>query len=1225
MRDCWLPGDLAPGRPARRRRDRRLLPGDGLQLQPRAAPAGGRRSATARAALVAAPRDGRRPARASTPASTPTGHAGAAPGTADACVRCPDGGWNDRPDIPGRDLDDYARRGARASSPSPCSAAARSAARWPACCASRADDLAARVGRPLRAGRRRRARRRAGPATASTPALLTDDLAALAASGRRRRRRGHRRHRAGPLADPRRDGGRRRRSSPPTRRCSPRTARTLHAAAEKHGVDLYYEAVGRRCDPAAAPAARESLAGDKVRRVLGIVNGTTNFILTKMDEDGADYDDVLAEAQALGYAEADPTADVEGYDAAAKAAILAGLAFHTRVTVDDVHREGITAVVGARRRRRARHGLRHQAARRRRARRRRARRRSSACTRRWSRAPTRSPACAAPSTPCSSRPSRPASSCSTAAAPAVRRRRPPCSATSWPSRGTGSPARAGRGSRRTPTSRCCRIGDAVTRYYVNLDVADRPGVLAAVAPGVRRQRRQHPERAPGRPRRRGRPGRAHPRRHRRRARRRPSSGCGRPTPCATSSASCGSRGRTVDERQPGSATSGAGSSRSTATGCPSTDATPVVTPARGRHAARRARACCRERTGCEVWLKVEGANPTGSFKDRGMTMAISKAAEEGAKAVICASTGNTSRLGRGVRRARPGMVCAVLVPQGKIALGKMAQALVHGAQLLQVDGNFDDCLTLARKLSEHYPVSLVNSVNPFRIEGQKTGGVRDRRLPRRRPRHPLPARRQRGQHHRVLEGLRRVRRRRHRDAAPARCGASRPPAPRRSSTARRSRTRRRSRPRSASATPRRGTRRVAARDESGGLIDAVTDREILVGVPAARRARRACSSSRPRRRRSPACCRSTPRASSTRARRVVCTVTGNGLKDPEWAIAGAPKPTQRAPSTPTRQPSAAGSRVTPPPSGRPMFRAAADARARARDLGQPRPRLRRVRRWRSRCYDDVVAQVSDDAGVRVDVHGEGADTVPRDHRHLVAKAMLRGVRRPRRTPARPRSGVRQPHPARSRPRLVGGGDRLRPPAGPCTGRRRRRAPARRGAARAGERRSRGTPTTSPRACTAASRSPGPTHGEPHAGVLRARAPTRAIVPVVCVPSTAVATKKARGLLPETVPHGDAACNAARAALLVPALTGRLDLLLEATDDRIHQSYRRAGVPAHGRPRRQAARGGHRRRGQRRRPHRAGARRRRDRADASRGWRARGSRPRCSRSTRAGARVVPLEG
>ncbi|CAB4664210.1 MAG: threonine synthase [Actinobacteria bacterium] len=121
----------------------------------------------------------------------------------------------------------------------------------------------------------------------------------------------------------------------------------------------------------------------------------------------------------------------------------------------------------------------------------------------------------------------------------------------------------------------------------------------------------------------------------------------------------------------------------------------------------------------DVWLKFEGANPTGSFKDRGMTMAISKAAEDGAKAVICASTGNTSA-SAAAYASKAGMIPAVLVPQGKIAMGKLAQAIIHGSTLLQVDGNFDDCLNVARELSEKYPVALVNSVNPFRIEGQKT-------------------------------------------------------------------------------------------------------------------------------------------------------------------------------------------------------------------------------------------------------------------------------------------------------------------------------------------------------------------------------------------------------------------------------------------------------------------------------------------------------------------------
>ena len=126
-----------------------------------------------------------------------------------------------------------------------------------------------------------------------------------------------------------------------------------------------------------------------------------------------------------------------------------------------------------------------------------------------------------------------------------------------------------------------------------------------------------------------------------------------------------------------------------------------------------------ELLGNDVWLKFEGTNPTGSFKDRGMTMAISKAAEDGATAVICASTGNTSA-SAAAYATKAGMISAVLIPAGKIATGKLAQAVIHGAQILQVAGNFDDCLTLARELSENYPVALVNSVNPYRIDGQKT-------------------------------------------------------------------------------------------------------------------------------------------------------------------------------------------------------------------------------------------------------------------------------------------------------------------------------------------------------------------------------------------------------------------------------------------------------------------------------------------------------------------------
>lgn len=151
---------------------------------------------------------------------------------------------------------------------------------------------------------------------------------------------------------------------------------------------------------------------------------------------------------------------------------------------------------------------------------------------------------------------------------------------------------------------------------------------------------------------------------------------------------------------------------------PVSSKTPVITLREGGTPLIQAQHLS-EILGNEIWLKFEGANPTGSFKDRGMTMAISKAAEDGAKAVICASTGNTSA-SAAAYATKAGMIPAVLVPQGKIAMGKLAQAVIHGATLLQVDGNFDDCLTLARDLSEHYPVALVNSVNPYRIEGQKT-------------------------------------------------------------------------------------------------------------------------------------------------------------------------------------------------------------------------------------------------------------------------------------------------------------------------------------------------------------------------------------------------------------------------------------------------------------------------------------------------------------------------
>ncbi|MDP3792048.1 MAG: threonine synthase [Candidatus Omnitrophota bacterium] len=124
--------------------------------------------------------------------------------------------------------------------------------------------------------------------------------------------------------------------------------------------------------------------------------------------------------------------------------------------------------------------------------------------------------------------------------------------------------------------------------------------------------------------------------------------------------------------------------------------------------------------GAEVHLKYEGLNPTGSFKDRGMCMAISKAMEEGSKAVMCASTGNTSA-SAAAYSARAGIRCIVLIPEGAIALGKLSQALIHGAKVLAIKGNFDDALNLVRDITAKYPITLVNSINPYRIEGQKSG------------------------------------------------------------------------------------------------------------------------------------------------------------------------------------------------------------------------------------------------------------------------------------------------------------------------------------------------------------------------------------------------------------------------------------------------------------------------------------------------------------------------
>jgi threonine synthase len=319
---------------------------------------------------------------------------------------------------------------------------------------------------------------------------------------------------------------------------------------------------------------------------------------------------------------------------------------------------------------------------------------------------------------------------------------------------------------------------------------------------------------------------------------------------------------------------------------PVSERTPVITLQEGATPLLPAPELSR-RTGCDVYLKVEGANPTGSFKDRGMTMAISKAVEEGSKAVICASTGNTSA-SAAAYAARAGLTCAVLVPTGKIAMGKLAQALVHGAQLLQVDGNFDDCLALASKLAIDYPVSLVNSVNQFRIEGQKTasfeivdtlGDAPDI--------HCLPVGNA-GNITAYWQGYTEYYENGPATGTPHMWGFQAAGAapivtgrvvenPSTIATAIRI------------GNPASWAKALAARDESGGRIDAVTDRAILAAYRLLARSEAVFVE--------PASAASVAGLLQVAAageldpgQRIVCTVTGNGLKDPDWAISGAPAP-----------------------------------------------------------------------------------------------------------------------------------------------------------------------------------------------------------------------------------------------------------------------------------------------------------------------------------------------
>jgi len=313
---------------------------------------------------------------------------------------------------------------------------------------------------------------------------------------------------------------------------------------------------------------------------------------------------------------------------------------------------------------------------------------------------------------------------------------------------------------------------------------------------------------------------------------------------------------------------------------PVSDATPVVTLREGGTPLLPA-PYLSERVEARVLLKYEGLNPTGSFKDRGMTVAISKALEEGSKAVICASTGNTSA-SAAAYAARAGLVCAVLIPEGHIALGKLAQALIHGAKVIQIKGNFDQALTVVRELAARDAITLVNSVNPYRLEGQKTaafeivdelGDAPDV--------HCIPVGnagnitaywRGYGEFHAAGRAKKRPRMLGWQAAGAAPLVSGEPvPFPETIATAIRI------------GNPASWAGAIAARDESGGAIGAVTDVEILDAYRLL--SEREGVFCEPASAASVAgLLRSVDAGLVKAGETVVCTLTGHGLKDPERAI-----------------------------------------------------------------------------------------------------------------------------------------------------------------------------------------------------------------------------------------------------------------------------------------------------------------------------------------------------
>ena len=295
-----------------------------------------------------------------------------------------------------------------------------------------------------------------------------------------------------------------------------------------------------------------------------------------------------------------------------------------------------------------------------------------------------------------------------------------------------------------------------------------------------------------------------------------------------------------------------------------------------------------QKIGLEVYLKYEGLNPTGSFKDRGMTMAISKAKEEGSQVVMCASTGNTSA-SAAAYAARCGMKCVVLIPEGKIALGKLSQAMIHGAQVLAIQGNFDEALNLVKEITNKYPITLVNSINPFRIEGQKSAAFEICDVLENAPDfHAIPVGNA-GNITAYWKGYTQYKKAGKSKQLPVMLGFQAAGAapivqnkivekPETIATAIRI------------GNPASWKQALAARDESKGLIDAVTDEEILKAYQLLAQEGIFCE---------PASAASVAGILKLNAQkyfekyqgnRIVCTLTGHGLKDPESAIGQVKKP-----------------------------------------------------------------------------------------------------------------------------------------------------------------------------------------------------------------------------------------------------------------------------------------------------------------------------------------------